>query len=142
MLYHTSNDPTLSAQALDDELLSACIVQTYGLTDGLQAQWARHTRDNYEWAMGYLLALNTEYEYRFDKVHDLKVNCLKLWANKDLIPKGSGLEPFVNTTEYKDTPVIEAYRQAIRDRLKNVPTKFTKRTPPLWSFTSGVTRTT
>lgn len=106
--------------------------------------WTGRISGNFLWHVNYLKSALTEYEYRYEKTRT-GMNIVDLackWLA--LIPEGN-LEPFQNSSEYKETiaqDVIYCYRQTMLDKWHRdkIKVKWTKRMPPEWSPLSTVLR--
>jgi len=75
------------------------------------SKWVRETIANYEWTAKHGLALCSEYEDRYGKVHDTKGLLLHLATNVPNLPRG-GMTPFRQAVAedcYNTDPVTAYY---------------------------------
>jgi hypothetical protein len=72
--------------------------------------WARTNCANYDWVLGYLLALGDEYTYRYDKEHLAVRKCMELDCL--VLPETSSMSPFALAMpdKYKSDDPIASYR--------------------------------
>ncbi len=95
--------------------------------------WVEESYDNFLWLHDLTLALNREYQYRYEKSQDHK-SVAVLSAIRDFHYPRSGLTPFAQAMpdEYKveGDPVL-AYRQFYKGD-KSRFAKWTKRETPCW----------
>lgn len=92
--------------------------------------WASESLSNWLWLQRYVILMGNEYTYRYRKKHKSVelAKILPIPSVPDL-----GLTPFIKAVpaEFKELPVVEAYRQYfIRD--KQHIKKYTGRQIPYW----------
>lgn len=158
-IFFTSPDPVECAQALDDkrlvkmpvesvQMLSSAIFR-HGGTPVYRVAWTKHpctiwsgdSRENFEWHLEHLKAMNDEFRKRYGKDHGSYVagyQALKAQAIK--IPSVA-LTGFPNCSLFKQTvDVHEAYRLGFHEKWKNDkrPPKWTNRSAPIWYNPQGV----
>lgn len=89
--------------------------------------WARTTRANYQWLLDHLVALCSEYEIRYGKIHACAALIPGFEEHSVNVPEGE-LTPFPNCTIYKDeTDVIEAYKRFMDHKWNDLDVR-----PPTW----------
>lgn len=139
-IFHTDNDPSISAINLDDIRVNKMIIESGALlanaiafhggqdcdlpiskTSGQPFKtkawqnhpsclWVKASRSNYEWLMYHLNYLLVEISYRKGTIHSMSNNLKIIDNGARFIPPGP-LTPFANCTPYKTVgDVIEAYR--------------------------------
>jgi len=152
-IFFTSADPIECALALDDkrlvkmpvesvQMLSSAIAR-HGGTPVYRVAWTKHpctiwsgdSRDNFEWHLEHLKAMNEEFKLRYGKDHgSFTAGYEALKAQTDRIIS-VGLTPFPNCSLFKDEQdVHKAYRLGFHEKWKNdkrAP-RWTNRTPPAW----------
>lgn len=152
-IFFTSADPVECAQALDDkrlvkmpvesgQMLSSAIYR-HGGSPVYRVAWTKHpctlwsgdSRENFEWHLEHLKAMNDEFVHRYGKDHGSFLACYNaLKAQIQLIPS-LGLTEFPNCSLRKDVQdVTEAYRLGFYIKWKNDKRspKWTKRGQPAW----------
>lgn len=152
-IFFTSSDPVECAQALDDkrlvkmpvesvQMLSSAIFR-HGGTPVYRVAWTKHpctiwsgdSRENFEWHLEHLKAMNDEFRNRYGKDHgSFLAGYSALKAQIGLIAP-TGLTPFPNCSLFKGVQnVHEAYRLGFYEKWKNDkrPPKWTNRSVPAW----------
>lgn len=152
-IFFTSPDPVECAQALDDkrlvkmpvesvQMLSSAIAR-HGGTPVYRVAWTKHpctiwsgdSRENFEWHLEHLKAMNDEFIIRYGKDHGSFIaGFASLKAQGHLLPV-LGIKRFPNCSLYKNiADVHEAYRLGFHDKWKNDkrPPRWTNRNPPGW----------
>lgn len=153
-IFITSPDPVECAIALDDKRLVKMILESvqmlstaiarHGGTPVYKVAWKKHpctiwtgdSRENFEWHLALLKAMNDEFMGRYNKHHKaFLVGYEQLKAQSDIIPR-CGLTNFPNCSLRKDvSDVHEAYRLGFIEKWKNDkrPPKWTGRSKPQWA---------
>lgn len=152
-IFFTSPDPVECAQALDDkrlvkmpvesvQMLSSAIFR-HGGTPVYRVAWTKHpctiwsgdSRENFEWHLEHLRAMNDEFKRRYGKDHgSFLAGYALLQAQAKLLPS-VGLTRFPNCSLFKQTlDVHEAYRLGFHEKWKNDkrPPRWTNRSAPAW----------
>jgi len=152
-IFFTSPDPVECAQALDDkrlvkmpvesvQMLSSAIYR-HGGTPVYRVAWTKHpctiwsgdSRENFEWHLAHLQAMNDEFKLRYGKDHGSYVagyESLKAQAERLGI---SSLTNFPNCSLSKEElDVHKAYRMGFFEKWKKDkrPPRWTNRKPPEW----------
>ncbi len=98
-------------------------------------RWTGDSRQHYQWASEHALALATEYQYRYDKIHSCTQGILFLSNMDHFIPEGP-LTPFAQAMPdiYKNDDAVYAYRSYyLYDKRKNIQCEWNKTRPaPTW----------
>lgn len=159
-IFHTDNDPRISAINLDDKrVIKMTLESAQMLCTALHEHgaghlakykpthknhpsniWCRETSMNYGWLLMHFAALANEYTYRTGKVHkSYRELYPDLLLGIKFIPKGN-LTPYANCAarldmdiSYKHIPdTCEAYRQYLVERWVNdkLTPKWTNRSRP------------
>lgn len=101
--------------------------------------WARDNRSNYLWLLNHFIALNKEYEYRYNRQHKCLNYLYEFEAGQYLFESTNIIDAHPNCTKFKEeTNVYEAYKKALIDKWvsdKRKP-KWTKRNVPTWATDS------
>ena len=152
-IFFTSTDPVECAQALDDkrlvkmpvesgQMLSSAIARHGGIPV-YRVAWTKHpctlwsgdSRENFEWHLEHLKAMNDEFVQRYGKDHGSFLACYQLLKDQVHTIPSLGLTSFPNCSLRKDIQeVTEAYRLGFAIKWKNDkrPPKWTKRGQPAW----------
>jgi len=157
-IFFTSNDPIECALALDDKRLVKMPIESVQMLSSAVARhggvpiyrvaWSKHpctlwsgdSKENFEWHLAHLKAMNDEFVHRYGKDHaSFLAGYASLKAQADKLPS-IGLTGFPNCSLRKDIQdVIEAYRLGFEIKWKNDkrPPRWTKRGHPAWYTPSG-----
>jgi hypothetical protein len=97
------------------------------------AVWCRKTNNNYNWLYAHFLALISEYEYRYGKVHKCKSLADTLCSTPYNIPVGylSQVTPAMPEEYIVKLDSVSSYRNYYKNAKKHLH-KWTKRQPPEW----------
>lgn len=92
--------------------------------------WASKSLSNWLWLQDYVVLMGKEYTYRYNKYH--KSAELAAVLDKPNIPD-FGLTPFAKVVpeEFKNLPVIDAYRNYFIEYKRHLK-KYTNRSVPCW----------
>lgn len=142
-IFHTDNDPIVSARNLDDLRCVKMIIESASLlanaiahhggsasdlpiskTSGLPFRtkawqnhpsclWVKASRANYEWLLTHMSEMIKELQHRSGTVHSMSDNLATLSRGASFIPVGA-VTTFANCTPYKQIiNPIDAYRMTM-----------------------------
>ena len=153
-IFFTSTDPIECAIALDDkrlvkmpiesvQMLSSAI-HRHGGTPVYRVAWTKHpctlwsgdSRENFEWHLAHLKAMNDEFKFRYGRDHgSFLAGYSALKDQQQALPDNVGLGKYPNCSLFKDEQdVVNAYRMTMVEKWKNDkrPPRWTKRERPQW----------
>lgn len=152
-IFFTSTDPVECARSLDDkrlvkmpvesvQMLSSAIYR-HGGVPVYRVAWTKHpctiwsgdSRENFEWHLELLKAMNDEFSYRYGKDHGSFLAGYRALKDQAILVPEIARSRFVNCSLFKEEPdVIKAYRMTMIQKWKNDkrPPRWTNRDMPQW----------
>jgi len=158
-IFFTSTDPIECAITLDDkrlvkmpvesvQMLSSAIYR-HGGTPVYRVAWTKHpctlwsgdSRENFEWHLAHLRAMNEEFKFRYGKDHGSFLAGYQVLKDQLGCLANRGITQFPNCSLKKEmSDVILAYRLTMVEKWKNdkCPPRWTNRERPQWSLDPAV----
>jgi hypothetical protein len=152
-LYAVNKDPFICARELDDKTLCIQIKATCAMVTYIETQesskgidltlkkWAcpgsTSSNDNAHWIKIFNVCLFSEYQYRFNKIHEL-YNTMISEIKKALVFKGVGCMILYHRPMYKALdfswmyPTTMAYQFLLRSKYLSYDPTWTNRDKPSW----------
>jgi hypothetical protein len=126
----SKNNRKLTYWKLNDER-EQVLYQVFGINHPVSL-WVRKTSGNYEFALNLFIALNNEYEYRYNKIHKSK----ELLNLLSILPKNITINEMTSPAlampeKYFCNDEVESYRNYYRFDKKEI-LHYTKRNKPDW----------
>lgn len=155
-IFVTDVDPQKCAFALDDKRVNSQVRESAQIlsaalhhigmgapdlyrpthTNNPLILWAAKCRPNFEWLFTHAYCLSEEWSCRTGKLHASHTVIEHCGLLREGVPDSEFRTPFVNLTDFKDLPVIEAYRATLIKKWNETDVrnaKWSHRSPPAWA---------
>jgi len=96
--------------------------------------WLRESSLNYEWLYNHFVALCSEYNLRYNKMHETSRKLRNILGTHPKNLRQGSLTPFALAMpdEYRSDDVVQSYRRYYNSKQSAFKMKWTVRKPPDW----------